>query len=214
MHLNYRPPITKHGTKTFTRIIETAKRLFAENGYNSTSINKIIEEASIATGTFYIYFDDKLSLYKYILEEYKAKIKDHIRRATQHCKNRYEMEREGIKAFIEFAYVDHLSYNIIWESLFVDKSIFQEYYEEFAARYIHGLEIAKANGELQDIDSETLAYMLMGISNFVGLQIIFKKHNNQELTNDDLNFYVDQVMQVLERGIFRGINEWKMKPKK
>lgn len=203
---NHRLPITKHGIKTYNKIIEAAKRLFSEKGYNSTSINKIIEEANIATGTFYLYFDDKLSLYTYILQDYKQKIREHIHKATVNCKTRHELEREGIKAFIEFAYIDPLSYNIIWESLFVDKTIFQEYYETFASRYIAGLELAKQNDELQEIDIETLAYILMGISNFVGLQVIFKKQNNEELTNQDLDFYVDQIMLLLERGVFKRTN--------
>lgn len=202
MSQNYRKPITKHGTKTFLKIINTAKKLFAEKGYNSTSINKIIEESKIATGTFYIYFDDKLSLYKYILEDYKEKIREHIKKATINCKTRYELEREGIKAFIEFAYVDHLSYNIIWESLFIDRTIFQEYYTNFASRYVAGLNAAKENGELQEIDLETLSYILMGISNFVGLQVIFKKHNNEKLAPKDIDFYVDQIMLLLKRGVF------------
>lgn len=205
MKSTHRIPVTSHGIKTHNKIIEAAKKLFSEKGYNITSINKIIEEANIATGTFYIYFDDKLSLYKYILNDYMHKIREHIHKATQNCKTRYELEREGIKAFIEFAYIDPLSYNIIWESLFVDRSLFQDYYETFAKRYIAGLKTAKENDELYDIDIETLAYILMGISNFVGLQVIFKKQNNQVLSNEDLDFYVDQIMLLLKRGIFKKI---------
>lgn len=201
MQANYRPPITKHGTKTFTRIIDTAKDLFAKQGYHSTSINTIIEKANIATGTFYIYFDDKLSLYTYILEEYKRKIRDHLRKATENCVTRYEMEREGIKAFIKFAYEDPLSYNIIWESLFVDRSIFQEYYEQFASRYVTALK-AKEN-EIKEIDFETLAYILMGISNFVGLQVIFKKNKDESLSEKDFDFFADQIMKLLSEGVFK-----------
>ena len=205
MQQNYRPPITKHGNKTFTRIIETAKKLFAEQGYLTTSINTIIEKSNIATGTFYIYFDDKLSLYKYILAEYKTKIREHLRKATEDCKTRYEMEREGIKSFIKFAYEDPLSYNIIWESLFINREIFQDYYEQFAQRYILGLEAAKT--ELEEIDLETLAYILMGIANFVGLQVIFKKNNKIKLSDKDFDFYTDQIMRLLRSGIFLDKNQ-------
>lgn len=205
MEHNYRQPVTSHGIKTFNKIIDTAKVLFAEKGYNSTSINKIIEDANIATGTFYIYFDDKLSLYTYILKEYKQKIREYIHKRTVNCETRYDLEREGIKAFIEFAYLDHLSYNIIWESLFVDRALFQEYYETFASRYMVGLEAAQENNELQEIDIETLSYILMGISNFVGLQIIFKKHNKIVLSEEDLDFYVDQIMLLLKRGVFKNL---------
>lgn len=115
------------------------------------------------------------------------------------------MEREGIKAFIKFAYEDPLSYNIIWESLFINREIFQDYYEQFAQRYILGLEAAKT--DLEEIDLETLAYILMGIANFVGLQVIFKKNNKIKLSDKDFDFYTDQIMRLLRSGIFLDKNQ-------
>lgn len=41
------------------KIIETASRLFYENGYNSTGINEIISEAGIAKATLYNHFKSK-----------------------------------------------------------------------------------------------------------------------------------------------------------
>jgi AcrR family transcriptional regulator len=44
------------------KIIETASRLFFEQGYNSTGINQIIEEAGIARGSLYNHFESKIDL--------------------------------------------------------------------------------------------------------------------------------------------------------
>lgn len=41
------------------RIIETASRLFYEQGYNSTGINQIIKEAEVAKASLYQYFPSK-----------------------------------------------------------------------------------------------------------------------------------------------------------
>ena len=41
------------------RIIDTAWRLFHENGFSETTINDIIREAEISKGTFYYYFRSK-----------------------------------------------------------------------------------------------------------------------------------------------------------
>jgi len=203
MSQNYHSPVTKQGLNTFDHIVNTAKILFGEKGYHSTSINKIIEKAGIATGTFYIYFKDKLSLYTYILNDYKVKIRETLHSATKNTKNRYQMEREGIKAFIKFAYQDTLSYNIIWESLFVDRDLFREYYQNFARSYTLGLKKSYEIEEIRETDFETLAYLLMGISNFVGLQIIFKKKENDPLDDDGLDKIVDTVMDILYNGMFR-----------
>lgn len=48
--------------KANERILTTASRLFREQGYNSTGINQIIEEAKVAKGSFYYNFKSKEDL--------------------------------------------------------------------------------------------------------------------------------------------------------
>ena len=197
-------PVTKQGINTFEKIVETAKVLFSETGYKSTSINKIIEEAKIATGTFYIYFKDKISLYEYILNNYQTKIRNHINDAVARVDSRYEKEREGLKAFIMFAAQDRLAYNIIWESLFVEKKLFVDYYESFSEKYVKGLARSLKNDEIRDVDLETLSYILMGIANFVGLQIMFKRKNDSDpIDEKSIDAIVDSVMDILANGMFK-----------
>ncbi|MFS4493403.1 TetR/AcrR family transcriptional regulator [Maribacter sp. 2308TA10-17] len=45
--------------KARDRILKTASKLFHTRGYNSTGINQIIEEASVAKGSFYYNFKSK-----------------------------------------------------------------------------------------------------------------------------------------------------------
>ncbi len=83
--------------------------------------------------------------------------------------------------------------------MFVDKDIFKEYYQNFSSAYVDKLSTSVASGEVDAaIDLETLSYILMGISNFVGLQVLFR----ETLTDMDLDRIVDQVMYVLKNGMF------------
>jgi hypothetical protein len=83
--------------------------------------------------------------------------------------------------------------------MFVDKDIFKEYYQNFSHAYIEKLTGSVQTGEVDAaIDLETLSYILMGISNFVGLQVLFR----ETLTDMDLDRIVDQVMYVLKNGMF------------
>lgn len=194
-----RLPKTKRGQKTFDRIIKTGKALFVKFGYQATSINDVIAKSKVAAGTFYIYFDDKLALYLYLLDEYRYGIRKAAREAVSGLTTRYDIERAGLKAFIIYVWKDPLAYKIVWETLFVDEAIFKEYYSSFAKSYIKQLTKFVENGELrQDIDLETLSFVLMGISNFVGLQVSFREF----LTVDEVDHIVNQVMDMLEKGIF------------
>lgn len=196
---NYRLPKRKDGQKTFDHIILTAKKIFAENGYQSTSINEIIEKAGIATGTFYLYFDDKLALYIYLLKQYRKTIRKNINESIINAQTRYEKERLGLKAFIKFAWEDNLAYRIIWESMFVNPKLFQDYYQTFSSDYIRQLAKSIEDKEVRDdVDLETLSYILMGISNFVGLQVLFKN----TLDEEELDRIIDSVMLILQKGMF------------
>ncbi|MBN2696904.1 MAG: TetR/AcrR family transcriptional regulator [Bacilli bacterium] len=196
----FHPPKTKVGEKTFQRIIKTGKRLFAKNGFQATSINDIIAKSKVAAGTFYIYFDNKLALYLYLLHEYRISIRHAAVEATKGLKTRYEIEREGLKAFIMYVKQDPLAYKVIWESLFIDPKIFQEYYQTFGEAYKFHLSEFADKGEIRtDIDLETIAYVLMGISNFVGLQILFR----DEASEADIDYVVDETMKILKYGIFK-----------
>jgi len=197
--INYRLPKRKDGQKTFDRIIDTAKKLFSKKGYQATSINEIIEKAKIATGTFYLYFDDKFALYSYVLSMYRKAIRKAISEAIHDATTRYEKERLGLRAFLKFAWNDPLAYRIIWESMFADKELFKEYYQTFSKDYVRQLKHAVDHQEVRkDVDLETLSYVLMGISNFVGLQVLFR----ETLTEADLDRITDEVMNILKNGMF------------
>lgn len=199
MKNSIRLPKNKSGLKSFNKIIEVSKELIANKGYQATSINEIIREASIATGTFYKYFDDKRAVYDYLLNDYSIKIRKRISDAIKDSKTRYDKEKIGLRAFIKFALEDKLSYRLIWESLFVDRDLFVNYYKNFSKSYIKQLEQAVKSNEIDpNIDLETLSFVLMGISNFVGLQVAFKDN----VTEDDLDNITDQAMYILKNGMF------------
>lgn len=197
---DYHVPKTKIGEKTFDRIIKAGKNLFSEAGFQATSVNDIIAKSKVAAGTFYIYFDNKLALYLYLMDYYKTSIRKASVSAIQGLTTRREIERAGLKAFIQYVRKDPLAYKVIWESMFVDIEIFRQYYQSFAQSYIYHLkQYVKKEEVRDDIDLETMSYVLMGIANFVGLQILFQENP----TEAEIDRVVDESMKILNHGIFK-----------
>ena len=189
-------PKTKRGQATLDRICDAAEQLFFKKGYHGTSINDITYKAKVAPGTFYIYFSDKLSLYKYLLISYSHRIRMNIAKDVKGCTNRKEIERIGLKSFLLFIKENKHVYNIIWESLYIDKKLFIEYYTDFAESYVKHITDAQEMGEMKNHDPEIVAYILMGVSNFIGLNwIMFKE-------SDELDAVVDKVIRALDEGLF------------
>jgi AcrR family transcriptional regulator len=52
-------PAGPRARQTRTSLMEAARQLFAEQGYNATSVADIIERAGVSFGTFYQYFHDR-----------------------------------------------------------------------------------------------------------------------------------------------------------
>ena len=190
-------PKTKAGFSKMLSLLEAADKLFNETSYFDVSVSDICQEAHTAVGTFYIYFDSKTDLYRYLMEIYKRQIKAHLAEAIEGCDTRALREREGIKCFIRYAVKNPNVYNIIWGSLAVERQMFEDYYVSFAESYARALRTDKQ--ELSTADVTSLAYMLMGITNFLGLRAIF-----EDMNDDQINAIIDQsIMPILEAGMFR-----------
>ncbi len=198
MRTEIKVPTSRSGKLTFTLIRDTAVSLFYTKGYFNTTIADITKEAGIAAGTFYLYFPNKLALYKYILMEFQHNIRKTISEKVAGIEDRFEKEKVGIKTFINYTLENPHSYNIIWESLYIDKSLFIDYYDGFAKRYEKGLKQSVAEGAMHDVDTELVSYILMGISNFIGLKVLLNLGHN----NDDVDKLVDKVMDIIKSGIF------------
>ena len=52
-----------------TAMLQSAVRIFAERGYQATTIRDIVSDADVAIGTFYFYFPDKETLFVHLYEE-------------------------------------------------------------------------------------------------------------------------------------------------
>ena len=189
-------PKTKRGEATLEKLIDAAAAVFYEKGFHGGSISDITRRAGVGNGTFYIYFDSKLSVYRYLLVEYGKRIRAKSNQAISSCTTRKEAERLGIRSFFEFVLEDQGIFNIIWESLYIDKTLFDDFYTTFSKFYVSRLKKAQESGEVRDIDPQVLSYVLMGITNFVALNsLVLKQEKN-------IDFLVDEVMKVLEKGIF------------
>lgn len=199
MNQDIKIPTTRNGKQTFNIIVDTAVQVFYEKGYHSTTIKDITDEAGIAAGTFYLYFKNKYILYRYILKQIQHDIRQAIAEKVASVDSRFEKEQIGIRTFIEFAVENPHTFNIIWESLYIDKTLFVDYYSDFAKRYERGLNQSIENGEMHDVDTELVSYILMGVANFIGLKVLLKLGEDKGTTEEVVN----QVMDIIRTGIFK-----------
>ena len=163
-------PKTRRGAETQERILRAAEDCFAEKGYYQTVITDITGRADLAPGTFYIYFEDKLSVFRHLMTALSHKLKVRISVALESCSSRLEIEERGAREFFAFVAEHKGLFRIVWDAQFVDEEAFKAYYEGFATAYAKRLGEAQGRGEVADVDLTALSYSLIGIVNFIALK--------------------------------------------
>ncbi|MGD2048003.1 MAG: TetR/AcrR family transcriptional regulator [Chloroflexota bacterium] len=63
-------------------LMRAGMMLFSAKGYHNTKVSDIVQEAGVAQGTFYLYFDSKADLFSALLDEFIALITEAVSRVT------------------------------------------------------------------------------------------------------------------------------------
>ena len=71
--------------KTKRKIFETSMKLFAEKGYEATSIEEITAVVGVAKGTLYYHFSSKEEIFNFLVEEGMKLLKNSIEIKIQKC---------------------------------------------------------------------------------------------------------------------------------
>ncbi|WP_338278472.1 TetR/AcrR family transcriptional regulator [Corallococcus caeni] len=190
-----RVPVTPRGQRTRQKLLKAAEAVFGDKGYERASIADLTRKASVALGTFYVYFPDKQSIFVEVVDELGARLRRLIAESTAACTTRLEVEREGLRAFFEFVRQHPNLYRVVRQAEFVDADCYRRYYDRFAKGYVRGLTQAMDKGEVRRMDPEALAYCLMGIGDFLGMRWVLWEED------PGLERVLDTAMALLSHGL-------------
>jgi AcrR family transcriptional regulator len=186
-------------------IIKAAEKLLSEKGYDSVSMEDIAKETGLATGTLYLYFDNKDELFFSVISKYAILFNEMTREAEQ-------KEEKGIdKVYaIEIAlYKNFKIYPGFFRMLGNSNAEFtknQENVEQFFkimnSNFIllrNAIETGKKDGTIKkDIDSlKSTVFIMMSLSSIVNIQEgLIKNMKASGMSHDDLILYV--IKQLLD----------------
>jgi len=199
-HVNL--PKTKRGERTLKKICKAAEILFSQKGYYETEINDITNHADVATGTFYIYFPNKRSIFLHLMDELGHELRLEIRKAKEALNpgSFVEMERVSCQVFFAFVQKHYGLFRIVWQAQFVDEESFKYYYERFSSGYIKEIKTAQESGEIHDFEPALISFILIGIHTFVALkQFMF----DETKLNDEI---IDQVSRFIANGLSKRVH--------
>jgi AcrR family transcriptional regulator len=185
------------------RIIDAAIDEFAAYPFHQARVTVIADQAGIAKGSFYQYFEDKKDLFKHLIQLILEKKLSYINRDMVESKDKYgffQLLREVYLSGIRFA-KDNPRLVPIGIMLASDKKLYSEIYGEHEGKNIvflkELLEYGKTQGAVDPVvDSTLAAKMLMGMS-YALIDYILE---DGKLDLDDMKI-IDQMLYFVENGI-------------
>jgi AcrR family transcriptional regulator len=165
-------PLSKRGLDTRRRLLDAAEHVFGELGYHEASVVKVAEEAGVAAGTYYLYFDSKKAIFDELVRDLNRRVRHAMKEGSSKGTTRYESELLGFDAYFRFTREHPTLYRIIRQAEFVSPEMLRYHYDQLSAGYIEALREASETGEIGKLDPEVAAYALMGVGEMIGMRWI------------------------------------------
>lgn len=83
-------------------VLQTAIRIFAEQGYHNTDVQSIADSAGVGNGTVYRHFGKKEALFLAAVDSAMQRLEEHFYAAISGITNPFELLRAGAVAYAEF----------------------------------------------------------------------------------------------------------------
>ena len=184
--------------KTKRKIFETSMKLFAEKGYDATSIEEITATVGVAKGTLYYHFSSKEEIFNFLVEEGVKLLLNSIDIKTDKLNNYIDKIKAIvlIEVKIVFKYEDLIT---ILLSQFYGKEQRNQKCQKHIYEYINKIEeIVKKGIEAKQIkngDSKAIASEIYGL---ICSSLVYKLRNRE-------NFEVMKLYKEFEGTVIEGL---------
>lgn len=153
--------------KTKRKIFETSMRLFAEKGYDSTSIEEITATVGVAKGTLYYHFSSKEEIFNFLIQEGIKLLQNSIEIKTSGHVSTIDKIKAiiliQIKVTVKYENLISILLSQIWgnesRNIVCQRCVF-DYIKTIENIIQNGIDI----GELPNIDAEILATSIFGLT--------------------------------------------------
>jgi AcrR family transcriptional regulator len=182
------------------QILGVARDVFARHGYHAAKIDDIVAAAGVARGTFYLYFEDKRSIFEEIVDGMIARLATSIVRVDPAHTERsvaYQV-RDNVQRVVRVLLEDHATTKILLtDALGVDPEFDRKllsFYEEMSTMLGRTLRDGQKLGIVRAGDARLTSWLAMGALKEVMFQMV---RRGVEYDEDKL---VDGILAFMRAG--------------
>ena len=154
------------------KILAAAAKVVGEYGYADASIGRITEEADIAQGTFYLYFESRQAIFDVLLPHVGADMLLYIGNKVRGAQGYLDVEERGFRAFFEYLRLNPGFFRVLNEAEVAAPVAHAAHMKLMTHHYVRSLKQSLDNGEIKhfkESELETLAYMFMSVRSYLYL---------------------------------------------
>lgn len=192
-------------------ILDCAKRLFSRQGYYETHISHIIQEAKIARGTVYQYFDNKDDIFITLVEDYYTKWRNMVS---------IEQANIDLKAISAKAYFQHrIRQTLIFMAEDSDlcnialrvglglpekvSMLVERFDKKITSLIAEDIKIGQQFGKVRDaLNVEVTAVMLTGALLRTAYHCFVKKKKKKGYSKKEIEKITSEFIDIFMTGIF------------
>ena len=167
--------------KTKRKIFETSMKLFAEKGYDATSIEEITATVGVAKGTLYYHFSSKEEIFQFLVEEGVKLLKNSIAIKTSKLTNSLDKIKAivliELKVLVKYESFMTIILSEIWGTSQRSKMC-RDYVFDYIQMIQEIVEEGIKKGELQEDNPNVIA---SGIFGFVCSSLIYKLRREKNI---------------------------------
>ncbi len=182
--------------KTKRKIFETSMKLFAEKGYDATSIEEITATVGVAKGTLYYHFSSKEEIFNFLIEEGMKLLQNSIDIKTA----KYDNYIDKLKAIVLIQIKIVMKYEdliTILLSQFWGNEARNQKCKKHVYDYIKKIEeIVKEGIEKKEIKEGNPKVIASEIYGLICSTLVYKLRNEQEI--DIMKLYKEFENTVIE----------------
>ena len=174
-------------------VVTAARRLFARDGFESTSIDAVAGAAGVTKGAVYHYFDTKEALFRAVFEQMEEELVVRVATAAGSVEDPVEGMRAGARAFLEACQDDDVRRIVLRDGPTV---LGWETWRELDAEYFLALVTGAVQAVVQDERrTATLSRLFVGALDEGALLIA--KAEDPEAATADVLAEVDRLIAVI-----------------
>jgi AcrR family transcriptional regulator len=169
---------TPNGKRALTKaqnrsaILEAAREVFAELGYDAAGVRDVIRRTDLASGTFYNYFPDKESVFRAVVDDSAREIRRRLRDARAGATSLEQFVGDAYRAWFEFLVEDQLMFELMKRNAGPIRALFGDpILGAGVEELLEDLGAAIERGDLPPLDADYMAGAMAGVALELGVRM-------------------------------------------